>query len=450
MSFNIMKNKYNIIQSMLFSSALIWSSSVNATNGLWLPGYGAKSAAMGGTSIAIPHDAVAPASNPANIAGMGTRLDVGVGLFNPPRTAYVDASGSFFGDSIGGDQSDRNLFVVPNLGYTYELNDKFTLGFTMYGNGLGVWYPNNFYDFSGSAAAPLSISLTQVLAPLTIAYKATDTWSLAFSLVLGAQDIKVQGFTSFASVSRDPSALTDNGHDQAFGYGARIGISKTMLDERLRIGAYYASKVYFSKFDDYAGLIAEQGKLDVPPSYGLGIAYSFTPKTLVGFDIVRIPWSEVAAIGNRGPELFTGEPLGTAAAGGAGQIGADDGMGFGWVDRTVYKLGLRYNLSETWSLSTGLNYSETPIPDDQLAFGVIGPATTEKHISIGTTKILDGFTIFGGEQAEVTFAFWHAVKNKLSGLSPLGTNAETGQAFAGYAEFEMVQNVFELSYGLKF
>lgn len=428
----------------------LFSISVHATNGLWLPGYGAKSIGMGGTSIAVPHDTLAMASNPANISGMGTRLDVGMGLFNPPRRAYVDARASFFGDQVGGSRSTRDYFFIPNMGFTYEYSDKVTLGVAAYGNGLGVYYHNNFYNFNGSGTDPLSITLIQLLMPFTLAYQVDDSLSVAASFVMGAQIFEATGFTPFAPVTSDLENLSDNGKDFAYGAGVRLGITKTVMNGDLRMGAYLSSKVYMTKFDDYRGLIAEQGKLDAPASFGIGLAYNFTPKVMGAFDVVRIDWNGVAAIGNKGPELFTGAPLGDAAAGVAGQIGADDGMGFGWDDQTIYKLGAQYKYDATTTLSTGVNYGKTPIPNDQLAFGVIGPAVTEKHLAFGYNKKLDGYTFFGGKQAEFTVSFLHAFKNKQSGLSPMGTNLETGQEFAGYAEFEMKQNELEVSYALSF
>ena len=436
----------------IFSCAAMMtlSGELYATNGLWLTGYGAKSIGMGGASIAVPHDALAPASNPANIVGMGTRLDVGAGLFNPPRRAFVDARGSFFGDNIGESRSKRDYFLVPNIGFTYKYNDKTTLGITAYGNGLGVFYPNNFYNFNGTASPTLSISLIQLLMPFTVAYQMDDSWSVGASLVFGAQIFEATGFQSFSPVSRDPSNMTDNGKDLAYGAGVRIGITKTAYDGDLRLGAYIASKVNMTEFDKYSGLIAEKGDLDTPASFGIGISYKVTPRILTAFDIVRINWSDIKAFGNRGPELFTGTPLGTASAGGAGQIGADDGMGFGWIDQTVYKLGVSYQYNPTTAYSVGFNYGRTPVQSDQLAFGVIGPAVPERHLSFGYSKKLNGYTMFGGKEAELTISYLHAFKEKLSGLSPLGTRQSDGQTFAGFAEFEMKQNELEISYGLKF
>lgn len=445
-----MKHPSNILSVMALLSGMAVSVDAGATNGLFLPGYGARSVGMGGTSIAISQGAMDPASNPANIAGMGEKLEIGAGIFNPPRRAYVDAEGSFFGDKTAEMRSERDWFLIPSAGYTVPLNSDLTFGVTAYGNGLGVYYKPNGYDFNEVTDGHISINLVQMIVPFTLAYKADETLSYGASFVFAAQAFKADGFGSFSSVTSDLDNYTDNGLDYSYGAGVRLGITKKYPGKNLTLGGYYASRTYMTEFDDYRGLFAEQGDLDIPSHFGVGIAYEITPRYLVAMDLVRIQWSEVAAIGNKGPEVYTGETLSTAAAGEVGQLGRDDGMGFGWEDQTVIKIGFRYQYTTDTDFSIGFNYGKTPIPQDQLAFGVIGPAVTEKHLSLGYGTKLNGYTLFGAKEAELNISYLHAFKNKMSGLSPLGTRESDGQTFAGYAEFEMYQNQLEISYGLKF
>ena len=65
------------------------------------------------------------------------------------------------------------------------------------------------------------------------------------------------------------------------------------------------------------------------------------------------------------------------------------------------------------------------------------------------TKQLNGYTIFGGKSSEISLSYLHGYLEGQRGVSPLGTSP-TGQEFAGYAEYQMKQNQFEISYGLKF
>src|SRR3569623_922404 len=69
--------------------AVAASAPALATNGYFLHGYGAASAAMGGVGYALPQDALAPASNPAGLPLVGDRLDVGLDWFTPRRGATL-------------------------------------------------------------------------------------------------------------------------------------------------------------------------------------------------------------------------------------------------------------------------------------------------------------------------------------------------------------------------
>ncbi len=61
------------------AAALLVPMMAGATNGYFSHGYGAKSQA--GVGIALPQDALAPATNPAGTAVVGDRLDLGIRRF---------------------------------------------------------------------------------------------------------------------------------------------------------------------------------------------------------------------------------------------------------------------------------------------------------------------------------------------------------------------------------
>ena len=134
------------------------ASLTHATNGLALPGYGAKSTGMGGTSIALQMDSLAGAVNPAAISGMDTRFDIGVGFFSPPRRAYVDAEEDpTFGSNVAESRSRKDLFLIPNLGFVTPINNELTFGINAIGSGLGVEYQNGIYDFKNTGK-PIAIT----------------------------------------------------------------------------------------------------------------------------------------------------------------------------------------------------------------------------------------------------------------------------------------------------
>ena len=91
-----------------------------ATNGYFSHGYGIKAKGMAGVSIALPQDALAAANNPAGMAFVGDRLDVGVDWFRPIRDSELapNVMPPITGDFDG---SDKKNFFVPEFGYNKML-----------------------------------------------------------------------------------------------------------------------------------------------------------------------------------------------------------------------------------------------------------------------------------------------------------------------------------------
>ncbi|HHO68961.1 MAG TPA: hypothetical protein ENK12_08020, partial [Gammaproteobacteria bacterium] len=73
------------LTSLAVASAIVAAPLAQATNGYFKIGYGSKNRGMAGAGMAYGQDSLAPSINPAALAGMGDRFDVGVELFNPQR-----------------------------------------------------------------------------------------------------------------------------------------------------------------------------------------------------------------------------------------------------------------------------------------------------------------------------------------------------------------------------
>jgi long-chain fatty acid transport protein len=157
--------------------------------------------------------------------------------------------------------------------------------------------------------------------------------------------------------------------------------------------------------------------------------------------VLRINFSDVPSVGNLGPGI---DPDGVAVAlsgvpalddGGcpssATCLGNDKGMGFGWTDQTVYKLGVQYGVNNRLQVRAGYNYGKSPIPNVQLAFGTLAPATVEKHYSVG-------FTYRPNENLEVTGTYMYVASNN---------QTNCGLGVVDCAQIGMHQNVFGVSFG---
>ncbi|MEA2078958.1 MAG: outer membrane protein transport protein [Pseudomonadota bacterium] len=473
-------------------AAVLLSPLAHATNGYFKIGAGAKNKGLAGAGIAYGQDGLAGASNPATLAGIGTRIDGGLEIFKPKRRGVVDAR------SIGGARSEEksrsNTYLIPQFGTAKVINDKITLGLAVTANGgMNTRYGDadagngNIYTDAFGPAIPgfvplvagqlvlqgiapdlptalaivganaatlaqnpnitpaLGINLAQALITPTITYKFSDNHAVGFGPVIGWQRFRAYGLGLFQAFSDRPDKVTNNGNDNSVGYGARIGYQGTFFD-MFSVGAVATSKIYMDKFDDYAGLFAEQGDFDIPATFGGGIAVHFTPRLTVAADVSRIMYSDVDSLANNGPtadEFFAAFGNALATANGSllpNALGKNDGWGFGWDDVWVYKIGVDYAYTNKWTFRAGFNYAEVPFDDDQALFNVLAPAVVEKHVTAG-------FTYSPSQNSEISVAYMHAFRNDVD-------NTYTGSGnFAGFsygAKNDMYQNSIEASYAWKF
>ena len=429
-----------VLKHAALAAACMAAFPAYATNGYFLPGFGNRSQGMGGVGIAYGRDSLSTAANPANAVNTGMRGDMGFAVFNPERHAAVGADAGqanpAFGFS-GSVESDKKYFVMPEMGFSMPLDDRLHVALAVVGNGgMNTTYRENFFSMFGSVPpkdTTIGVDLMQVLIPVSAAYKVNEDHAFGASLVLAETRFRAYGLDAFvlAGISSDPAHLTNQGYDYSYGAGVKVGWLGEFLGDKLTVGATYASRTWMSKFDKYAGLFAEQGDFDIPENYGVGVAIKPSKNLVIAADVLRINFSDVASVGNRGPGLPYGVLGVPAFFDLSTRLGLDGGMGFGWEDQTVYKLGVQYGVNKRLQLRAGYNYGKSPIPNDQLAFNTLAPATVERHYSLG-------FTYKANDNLEVTGTYLHAASN---------VQAAVDQNIIGGAQIDMHQNMFGLSLG---
>lgn len=418
-----------------------------ATNGYFLPGFGIRSEGMGGVGIAYGRDSLSTAANPANAVNTGMRGDLGFAVFNPERYgSNADTVATDFFDYSS--ESDAKYFIMPEMGFSMPLNDKLHVSLAVVGNGgMNTTYPTNLFSFFGNPPVDqkLGVDMMQVLVPISAAYKVNENHAFGASLVLAETRFRAYGLDAFKAfpILSDPSKLTGNGFDYSYGAGIKLGWLGEFMDDRLTVGLTYASRTYMTEFDKYASLFAEQGDFDIPENYGIGIAFKPVKNLVIAADVLRINFSEIASVGNPGPGT---DPDGIGPMSGIPALdfgvpcpdpsnpyctGRDQGMGFGWEDQTVYKLGIQYGVNNRLLLRAGYNYGKSPIPDDQMTFTLLVPATVEEHYSVG-------FTYKANQNLEVTGTYMYAASHSQSACN---------QNIVGCTSFNMHQNVFGLTLG---
>jgi len=397
--------------------ALLSFGTAQATDGYFAHGYGVKSLGAGGVGIALPQDTLVIASNPAGLALLGNRLDIGATWFRPIRESQIEGSAAPINGTYDG--SDTKNFLIPEFGYSKEINPDVTVGLAVYGNGgMNTDYKKGYPLFGNTRAG---VDLAQIFVAPTVAWKITPTQSIGVTINLAYQRFEAKGLQNFIPASQSPNNLTNNGHDSSYGAGIHIGWLGQITDS-VTLGAHYQSKTFMTKFDDYKGLFANQGEFDIPASYGLGLAVKATPDLTLAADIQRIDYSDVDSVGNSVSKFFTAP------------LGSNKGAGFGWQDATTYKLGAVYNYNQNLTLRAGYNHVDQPIPSDQTLFNVLAPGVVKDHVTLGATWKL-------ANSNELSLSYAHAFENKVN-----GKNSIPAAFGGGESNLKMYQDSIGIAY----
>ena len=416
------KNKIRLVTALV----LLTPSLAFATNGYFAHGWGMKSKAMAGAGIATGQDGLAAATNPAGMVVVGNRLDFGLDVFSPDRTATISGNGGGGNQTADGNGDDN--FLIPEFGYNQMINSTMSFGVSVYGNGgMNTNYENGINLFNGGSGQETGINLSQLFIAPTFAMKINKDHAFGVAINLAYQTFEAKGINGFAGISSNSAALSDNGADSSTGFGFSLGYIG-QLSPDFSLGVNYRSRTYMSEFDKYAGLFAEQGDFDIPSMYGVGLKYTPTSAWTLLFDYSRINYSEIAAIANAGTNFLLP----------GGALGQDNGAGFGWVDMDVYKLGVSWNMSKTLTLRGGWSHNSAPIPAGETLFNVLAPATVQDHLTLGATWVLSG-------GSELTVAYMHAFEKSVDGSSSIPAAFGSGEAKIG-----MSQDSLGVAYGYSF
>ncbi|TRZ97301.1 MAG: long-chain fatty acid transporter [Rhodocyclaceae bacterium] len=431
------------------------SGSAFATDGYFAHGYGMKAKGMGGAATAMASDAMGGANNPASMVWAGDRLDIGLDLFAPRRSIERTGATPVGPGTVGfngTDTSGSNLHYVPEFGYNKMLGWDMSMGVTVYGNG------GMNTDFQGgqvpaNTACPgflpgfasynllcgngrMGVDLMQLIIAPTFAMKVNKSNSLGVSLLIGHQQFKAGGIQSFAGFSATPTNLSNLGRDKSNGYGFRFGWMG-QLNDKVTMGAAYATKMKMSKFDLYKGLFAEEGGFDIPENWNIGIAFKPSQQWKLAADYQRINYGGVKSVANS--SVMPPDPAGLGA-GIPGSLGCSTCRGFGWSNIGVIKLGVEYQLNSALTLRAGYNRSDNPISSRDVTFNMLAPGVIQDHYTLG-------FTYNVSKDSELTMAYMHAAKNSVSGPSLF--NYFTGNT-AGTDKIQMYQDSLGIAYGMKF
>jgi len=433
--------------SQLFTAiaALLLSTPLWATNGYFTHGTGTKNKGLAGSGLAMPEDAISIANNPAAALSNTGKYDAGIAIFSPLRSYESSASqlnGNFGSFTIGPNKLDSNnkYFYIPHVAGSWKINEDSAWAAAFYGrggmntkwdggtatfdpDGLGpapvMTLPGTFGGglFGGQGAA--GVDLSQAFLDIAYSRRAGENLTWGVSLVGVMQVFAARGVGTFAAFTKTfaasggtvfPQNLSNNGHDQSYGVGGKVGIQWDVTDQ-FAFAASYQTEISMSNLDKYADLFADQGGFDIPADLKVGITFRPNPGLALNFDIEKTWYSKIGSVGNPFANIFA---CPTAGAGGTSIescLGGNTGAGFGWDNMTIYKIGAQWSAGNDWTWRAGISHGNQPIPDTEVLFNILAPATIEDHLTFGFTRGLSSGN-------EVSMSFMYALNNKVTGPNP--------------------------------
>ncbi len=407
-----------------------------ATNGYFSHGSGLKNRALAGAGVAFPQDAMAGATNPAGMAFVGNRYDIGAVLFKPdrgysPSASLANGSGGAFTMGAGSETSRNRGFIIPSFGLNYMLSEQDAVGFSVYGNGgMNTSYKSGSASFDpfgmrgqgvsfpgALGAGTAGVDLMQVFFNLSYARQFSDRFSVGVSPLLTMQTFRSNGLDAFAPFTktfvssqgtRMPNHLTQNGTDRAYGWGLQVGMLARDIADAADLGISYRTKIDMERWEDYADLFAEDGTFDIPSTLWAGVAIEVAENMTLVADYQRIWYGDSDAISNGVQNLFDCPALG-------GQdlescLGGDRGAGFGWDDMDIFKVGLQWQARPRIIGRIGYSHASQPIGRDQVLFNLLAPAVVEDHITLGATVTT--------RVGDITLEAMHTFGNSVKGPNP--------------------------------
>jgi len=445
---------------------LLLTTPLWATNGYFTHGTGTKNKGMAGSGLAMPEDAISVANNPASALSNTGKYDLGIAVFSPLRhyetsdSLYNGQGGTF---TIGPNSidSDNNYFYIPHMAGAWKINDESAWAASFYGKGgmNTTWNGGTAtFDPDGPGPAPVmtlpgtygggiaggnggaGVDLNQAFLELTYARSAGDKFTWGASLVGVMQVFAARGLSAFAGYTETfaasggtvfPENLTNNGHDQSYGLGAKLGI-KWDLTETVAFATSYQFKIGMSKLKDYSDLFADSGNMDIPASLKAGLTFRPQQNFALNFDIEKIWYSDVVSVGNAFSNLFSCPTANPQSTDVSYCLGGKNGAGFGWDDMMVYKIGAQWNAGKDWTWRAGFSHGKQPIPSSEVLFNILAPGVIEDHLTFGLTR-----TLSSGD--EINMSFMYGFNKKVTGPNPL----DPSQTIS----FDMDQWELELSYG---
>jgi long-chain fatty acid transport protein len=452
-------------------TTLLMTTPLWATNGYFTHGIGAKNKGMAGAGLAMPEDAISVANNPAAALANAGKFDLGLALFAPMRSyetgpSMANGMGGAFTIGPNSIDSENEMFFIPHMAGAWAIDEKSAWSFAFYGRGgMNTRWEGGTATFDPDGQGPwpvmplpgtyggglttekngtAGVDLSQAFLELGYARQAGENFTWGASLVGVIQVFAARGVgavgpytESFANTGVFPAPnLSDNGHDQSYGIGAKFGFQWD-LNEKFSLAASYQTEINMSEFDDYADLFAEHGDFDIPQDLKLGLTFRPNESLALSLDYEKIWYGDIDSIANPVRNVYA-----CVAGDSTSCFGGANGGGFGWQDMDVIKLGAQWDTGNGMVWRAGYSHGDQPIPDNEVMFNILAPATIEDHITVGFTRGLSSGN-------EWTLSFMYAPNNKVSGPATFTDPMTSANPFdpTQTIDIDMDQWELEFSFG---
>lgn len=379
---------------------------------------GVKTSGMAAATTAYPIDSFVGAYNPAGVALLRSRADLGVtwsqtfgrALFdelpnynnsvwlaladnlNPSSLNATQSTGTTNIGSFSGITTPNSYF--PEIGLTkhwcpekYNGNLQFGTSFitynkfflkTRYRPAIGTFGKNKFHFFGTTSTA---FELLQETMAFCWAARIWRMHSFGVAVNYNIQRMKVEGFENYdsASFSISPKNVTNNGYNYSNGVGVTIGY---LFEYKCyKLGASWEPRTSMGRFKKYQGFIANRGKLDLPERFNLGFSWRYMNRLTAALDYETIKWRCIPQFGNRPfPALQLGSPSNPGYL-----LGAGNGAGFGYRDQYIYRFGVEYDFWPCLTLRCGFRYANRPIHRSSTLYDMLTLDCMSSTVTLGGT-----------------------------------------------------------------
>lgn len=400
------KIEWRTAKIVIIASAIGLAAQANdarATEGYFQAGFGAIQKSLAGAGVADSEDATAIAINPAGLVDVGQQLNGSITFFMPTRE-YTATGTQFI--APGTVKSDHDLFPIPTLAYSQQLDGVSAFGIAAYGNGgldtsYNVLNPNTLTNgvFGGGVTG---VDLNQAF--LSAGYaRHFGPISVGITPFLVVQRFNAWGLAAFERFSSDPIHVSNNGYNWAVGVGLRAG-AQWDVAPGWRLGVAGATPAMMTNFRSYQGLFADQGSFNVPANITAGVAWDVLPAATLLFDYKHIFYSNIPSVGNSSQIALP--------------LGSSDGAGFGWHDVDIFTVGGEWRAIPELTLRAGYAHNTNPIRSSDIVFNILAPGVITDHIAAGFSYHLSTNSAF-----DVAAIF--APRHNVSGPVPIAFGGGT-------------------------